>query len=111
MPNDLCPAGHPVKDLHALRCPTCGRLMPLRFARTCPNGHVVAGPARVCPVCSVGLAPSWPSRALGGAALGVFSVLALAARSAHVADRLIAWTLQTYEALREAVLALLPFSV
>ncbi len=46
-----CPAGHRLGQFDGLRCPVCGRLVPRRYARACPNGHLIGGRARYCPIC------------------------------------------------------------
>jgi len=102
----MCPVGHQVRDRWALRCPTCGRLMPRRFARTCPNGHLVAGPTRVCPACGEVLDERLPLYAVAGAVLLVFLVLVLWAWSADVPTRLIAFVEEAYAIGRDWVLAL-----
>ena len=101
-----CPVGHQVRDPWALRCPTCGRLMPRRFARTCPNGHVVAGPTRVCPACGAVIDRRRTIYVMAGVAVGVFAVLALFAWSADVPARLIAFFEEAYAFARDWLLTL-----
>lgn len=95
---DTCPAGHPLPSPHTLRCPTCGRLLPLRFARVCPNGHVVAGPLRVCPHC--GETPASPRlfRMLALGAVGAFVLYVIVVLAADVPQRLIDGVLNAYQA-------------
>lgn len=108
MAHDACPIGHPVRDPWALRCPTCGRLMPRRFARVCPNGHVVSGPLRVCPMCGETVGVRWPVYAVGVVGVAALVVLILVARSADLPGR-VAATIQELYTLADEFIHSLPF--
>jgi hypothetical protein len=100
-PQRTCPAGHPVTGSRALRCPTCGRLVPRRFARVCPNGHVVSGPHTVCPYCGEAPGPARAWRVVGLAAVAAFLALMMIVFIADVPQRLIDLGVETAESAED----------
>lgn len=99
-----CPAGHTVRDPWTLRCPTCGRLLAQRFVRTCPNGHAVAGPLRLCPVCGEEIESHRAAHIAAGVVLAVFALLMLYANAAEIPERITASGRGLYDAIRELIL-------
>ena len=101
-----CPAGHPVTGSRTLHCPTCGRLLRWRYARVCPNGHVVAGPRDMCPYCGETPRAGRAHYLLALGAVGVFALFVIVVLVADVPQRLIDWALSTYQSAVELVTSL-----
>jgi len=105
----VCPAGHRLKEFDGVRCPVCGRLVPGRYARVCPNGHLVGGPARYCPICGEPMSDGPRYRAVLTAALGIFLIFSLIAIVSDLPQRVTESVFSMWAWIESLLQDLLPF--